>query len=139
MNSVTRAKGSRKSLKVGRSDVVHVGLDVHKRSIHVAVWLNGRVVRHWVMPADPDQVVAHLGPLRAALVRVVYEAGPTGYRLARRLRSAGLPVQVVAPSKTPQRADRSAKSDRLDGVQLAAYSAGGLRRRRRRRDGRTGP
>jgi transposase len=66
--------------------------------------------------------------LRAALVRVVYEAGPTGYRLARRLRSAGLPVQVVAPSKTPQRADRSAKSDRLDCVQLAAYSAAHLLR-----------
>jgi len=128
MDRVTRVKVSGKRLQVVASDVVHVGLDVHKRSIHMAVWRNGRVARHWVMPADHRQVLARLEPLRAALVRVVYEAGPTGYRLARRLRSAGLPVEVVAPSKTPQRADQSAKSDRLDCVQLAEYSAARLLR-----------
>jgi transposase len=128
MDRVTRVKVSRKRLQAGVSDQVHVGLDVHKRSIHMAVWLNGRVERHWVMPANPGQVLAHLEPLRPALVRAVYEAGPTGYGLARRLRSAGLPVEVVAPSKTPQRADRSAKSDRLDCVQLAEYSAARLLR-----------
>lgn len=128
MNMVTEVSVSRKSLQVEASDTVHVGLDVHKKSIHVAVWLNRRVERHWVMPSDPDRVVVALEPLRPALVRVVYEAGPTGYRLARRLRAAGLPVDVVAPSKTPQRPDRSAKSDRLDCVTLAEYSAAGLLR-----------
>ena len=29
-----------------------VGLDVHKRSIHVAVWLEGRVAGGWVMAAE---------------------------------------------------------------------------------------
>jgi transposase len=128
MSKVTRRKVSSKPLEAARTDVVHVGLDVHKRSIHVAVWLNGRVERHWVMPADPEKVLAKLAPLRAGLRRAVYEAGPTGYGLARRLRRAGLPVEVVAPSKTPQPADQSAKSDRLDCLQLAEYSAAGLLR-----------
>jgi len=128
MGKVTRRKVSSKRLQVTDSDVVHVGLDVHKRSIHVAVWLNGRVERHWVMPADDRKVLAKLEPLRVALKRAVYEAGPTGYGLARLAHSAGLPLDVVAPSRTPQPADRSAKSDRLDCFQLAEYSAAGLLR-----------
>jgi transposase len=128
MNKVARGKVSSKSLSVTGSDQVHVGLDVHKKSIHAAVWMNGQVVRHWVMPADGRGVLAKLEPLRAGLKRVVYEAGPTGFGLGRRLRSAGFPVEVVAPSKTPQRADQSAKSDRLDCVQLSEYSAAGLLR-----------
>lgn len=106
----------------------HVGLDVHKKSIHVAVWAGERIAAHWVMPADYAQVAAKLAGWRAALVRIVYEAGPTGYGLARQLRAAGLAVEVIAPSKTPQPADRSAKSDRLDGFQLAEFSAKGLLR-----------
>jgi len=128
MNKVAQAKVSGKSLAVVVGDVVHVGLDVHKRTIDVAVWFNGRVARHWVMPADGGKILRTLEPLRAALKQVVYEAGPTGYGLARLLRGAGLPVEVVAPSKTPRQADDSAKSDRLDCIALAEYSAAGLLR-----------
>jgi transposase len=128
MNKVARAKVSSKSLTVTAADQVYVGLDVHKKSIHAAVRLNGRIERHWVMPADYRQVLAKLEPLRGGLKQVVYEAGPTGFGLARWLRSAKLAVEVVAPSKTPQKADQSAKSDRLDCLQLAEYSAAGLLR-----------
>lgn len=128
MNKVARGKVSGKSLTVTAADRVYVGLDVHKKSIHAAVRLNGRIERHWVMPADYRQVLAKLEPLRGALQQVVYEAGPTGFGLARLLRSAGLPVEVVAPSKTPQKADQSAKSDRLDCFQLSEYSSAGLLR-----------
>jgi hypothetical protein len=48
----------------------------------------------------------------------VYEAGPTGYGLVRLLRSANLPAEVVAVSKTPRMTDTSAKTDRLDCQQL---------------------
>lgn len=126
MGKVAQAKLSGKGLVVGADNVVHVGLDVHKSSVHAAVWLDGRVVRHWVMPADDGKVLRKLEPLRAALESVVYEAGPTGYGLARLLGGAGLPVSVVAPSKTPQQTDQSAKSDRLDCISLAEYSAAGL-------------
>ena len=128
MKKVAQKTVKSKSLAVVEGDVVHVGLDVHKQSVHVAVWLNGRVVRHWVMPADGRLVLRKLEPLRPALKQVVYEAGPTGYGLARLLRGAGLPVSVVAPSKTPRQSDQSAKSDRLDCIALAEYSAAGLLR-----------
>jgi transposase len=107
---------------------VHVGLDVHKKSIHAAVWSVQReqVVQQWVAPADYPRLVGQLELLRPALARIVYEAGPTGYRLARLLQEAKLPVQVIAASKTPQVADRTAKSDRLDCCQLAQFSAKGL-------------
>jgi transposase len=107
---------------------VHIGLDVHKKSIHVAVWSVGaeRIVGQWVTTASYDRLIEQLEPLRRAIVRVVYEAGPTGYRLARLLAEAKFPVQVIAASKTPQVADRLAKSDGLDCRQLAEYSAKGL-------------
>jgi transposase len=109
---------------------VHVGLDVHKKSIHVAIWSVGQeqIVRQWVTSANYGLLIEQLEPFRGAIVRIVYEAGPTGYRLARLLQQAKLPVQVIAASKTPQVADRLAKSDGLDCRQLAEYSAKGLLR-----------
>jgi len=126
MNKVARGTVSSKSLSATAGDEVYVGLDVHKKSIHAAVRVNGQIARHWVMLADYTQVLAKLEPLRVALAQVVYEAGPTGFGLARLLRSAGHPVEVIAPSKTPQAADQSAKSDRLDCFQLVELSAAGL-------------
>jgi transposase len=107
---------------------LHVGIDVHKKSYHVAVWSESRrqIVGQWVTAADGARMVEQLEPLRRAIVHVVYEAGPTGYWLARMLRQAGLAVDVIAPSKTPRAADDSAKSDGLDCRQLAEYSAKGL-------------
>ena len=63
---------------------VHVGLDVHKKSIHVAIWSTRcqRIVREWVAPADYPRLVGQVEPRRSAMVGIVYEAGPTGYRLA---------------------------------------------------------
>ena len=122
MNKVARGKVSSKSLSIVNGDMVYVGLDVHKKSIHAAVQVNGRIERHWVMPANYAAVVAKLESLRVGLRRIVYEAGPTGFGLARTLAAAGLPVDVIAPSKTPQPADQSAKSDRLDCFQLCEYA-----------------
>jgi transposase len=58
-------------------------------------------------------------------VRAVYEAGPTGYGLARRARAAGIDMQVCAPgmiSKTP--GDR-VKTDKRDALKLARLHAAG--------------
>jgi len=59
---------------------------------------------------------------------IVYEAGPTGYSLARQLQKASLPIKVVAPSKTPRHPARDSKTDRLDCRTLAKYAAKGLLR-----------
>ena len=100
-----------------------VGLDVHKRTIHAAVWLEGRVAAGWVMPPDTASVAAMLAPYSERITRVVYEAGPTGYGLARALDQAGLVVEVVAPGRSPRPAVREQKCDRLDAERLAEYAA----------------
>jgi len=103
-----------------------VGLDVHKGTINVALWLDERIVAGWVMPAEVNTVPVMLAPYRDRITQVVYEAGPTGYGLARTLRRAGLAVEVVAPGRSPRPAVRENKADRLDAARLAEYAAKGL-------------
>ncbi len=122
-----RNKNTRKSktvvLVAQKGDVIHVGIDVHKRSYHMAVWKNGKLASDWTMPSSDQMMVSILEPAREALQNVVYEAGPTGYGLARKLMAAGFPCRIVAPGKTPRAASKGNKSDRLDCRRLAEYSA----------------
>jgi transposase len=53
--------------------------------------------------------------------RIVYEAGPCGYELYRRLRKAGLQCEVAAPSLTPRKPGQRVKTNRRDAVKLARY------------------
>jgi transposase len=107
-------------------DEVYIGIDVHKRQYHVAMWYRGSLTYYFVMSSDNTQVVRKLERIKVAVKKVVYEAGPTGYSLARLLQSEGFPVEVVAASKTPRSSGVSAKTDRLDCRQLAEYAAKGL-------------
>jgi transposase len=107
-------------------DEIYIGVDVHKRHYHVAIWHNGRIGCLYSMSSDNDKLLRDIQPLRSSLKNIVYEAGPTGYGLVRLLRSANFPAEVVAVSKTPRMTDTSAKTDRLDCKQLAEYAAKGL-------------
>jgi transposase len=110
-------------------EVVHVGVDVHKATYHVALYSTTRgVVTTWVQPASPQALVDRLMPIRKRIAQVVYEAGPTGFGLARRLGAAQLPVHVIAPSRLLAPVGAEAKSDRLDCRKLAMHSAKGLLR-----------
>src|SRR6516225_4602253 len=83
---------------------------------HVAVVTNLRgLVATWTQPASPDLLVDRLHPIRTQVAQVVYEAGPTGFALVRRLRAGGYSAEVIAPSKIPTMPGPEAKSDRLDG------------------------
>jgi hypothetical protein len=82
---------------------------MHARSTHGAAidLLTGELSRvRFGVGSEP--VVAWLRELPAP-VRAAYEAGPTGFALARLATDAGIEVQVVAPSKTPR-----ASGDRRD-------------------------
>ncbi len=107
-------------------DEIYVGVDVHKCHYHVAIWHNGRIGCVYSMSSDNDKFLQDIEHMRSSLKNIVYEAGPTGYGLVRLLRSANLPAEVVATSKTPRMSDYSAKTDRLDCQQLAEYVAKGL-------------
>src|SRR5882724_69601 len=95
-----------------------VGLDVHARSVVAAVIDQGSgEVRSRRLPPGSEATVAWLQTLPAP-VRVVYEAGPTGYGLARACAGAGISCVVAAPSKIRPAADR-VKTDRRDAERLA--------------------
>ena len=126
MRKRTDRASESKRLVMTAKDSVYVGLDVHKKSVHAAWRLNGREAGTWVMSAEVRAVVGSLSRFKVALKQIVYEAGPTGYGLARALRKAGLATEVIAPGKTPQPANRDSKSDRLDCRKLAEFAEKGL-------------
>ena len=118
-----------KKINLTTDDQLYVGIDVHKKSYNLAFWLNDAPAIDFVMPADNKKVCQTLEKLRIALKSVVYEAGPTGYSLARTLQKEKLPIQVIAPTITPRTAAKHAKTDRIDCRKLAKFAAKGLLRK----------
>ena len=57
--------------------------------------------------------------------RMVYEAGPTGYGLARRARAEGIELDVCAPSKTERPPADRVKTDKRDAIRLARLLSAG--------------
>lgn len=105
-----------------------VGLDVHARSVHAAVVESGTgELRRARMGGGTDDVMRFLRSLRGP-VQATYEAGPTGFGLARAAVEAGIGMIVVAPSKTPRAAADRVKTDKRDAELLVRLlMAGSLR------------
>lgn len=96
-----------------------VGLDVHARKVVAGVLDAGSgELRSLRAPTVPVETVEWLGQF-AAPVRVAYEAGPTGYGLARACLAAGIACTVAAPSKIPRAPADKVKTDRRDAERLA--------------------
>jgi transposase len=96
-----------------------VGLDVHARSV-VAHGIDedaGRVVTARLTP-DFGSILAWLMALSGP-VKVAYEAGPTGFGLARAIIAAGMDCVVVAPSRLQRPVGDRVKTDAKDAAHLA--------------------
>lgn len=91
-----------------------VGLDVHARSI-VAVTIDGETgeLRSRRLSGRTSDVVEFCSSLPGP-TRVAYEAGPTGYGLARALHAAGAGCVVAAPGKIERPAGDKVKTDQRD-------------------------
>jgi transposase len=115
---------------VAEAEVLHVGIDVHKRTYKVAVWskTRERLVASWAQNARREILLRHLEPVREQVELIVYEAGPTGFWLAQDLREGGWPVAVVSAGHTPSAPIDRGKSDRLDAAQLSEFSSKNLLR-----------
>lgn len=96
-----------------------VGLDVHAVSVvaHAVDEETGQVARARLCP-DHGEILRWLTEL-ATPVRVAYEAGPTGFGLARALGAAGIECVVAAPSKLQRPAGDRVKTDARDAAHLA--------------------
>jgi transposase len=90
------------------------GLDVHARSV-LAVTMNAETgeLRSTRLAGETAKVVEFCGGLPGP-TRVAYEAGPTGYGLARALQAAGVGCVVAAPGKIERPAQDKLKTDRRD-------------------------
>jgi transposase len=96
-----------------------VGLDVHVRETQAAVLDQGTgELSYRRIRGRPHEVVPYLEGLERPF-RAVYEAGPTGYGLARRARQRGLDVGVCAPGHVLRRRQDRIKTDRRDAERLA--------------------
>jgi transposase len=105
-----------------------IGLDAHAESTAIAVAEAGREVPRFVgtVGAKLPELTKALGKLgEPQSLRVVYEAGPCGYALARELIRLGYRCEVVAPSKIPRRAGERIKTDRRDALNLAGLARAG--------------
>jgi transposase len=96
-----------------------VGLDVHARSV-IACGLDretGELFERRLCP-DHREILDWIAKLPAP-VSVTYEAGPTGFGLARALTAAGIQCVVAAPSKLIRPPGDRVKTDSRDAVLLA--------------------
>lgn len=111
-----------------KKSLVFVALDVHMESICIASAKPGNGP-----PSPCDTLPHHVPKLIARLkriapierLRVCYEAGPTGYELARRLNAEGISCVVIAPSLIPVQHGRRVKTDRRDALRLASLFRSG--------------
>lgn len=98
----------------------YVGLDVHAQNV-VACALDtatGEIIRD-KMACEPVAVAAWLERFDPTRLQVVYEAGPTGFGLARYLREHGIDCVVAAPSKLLRAPGERVKTDKRDALGLA--------------------
>ena len=102
-------------------ELTHIGLDVHKETIAVAVLRPGDERVRGARDREHARALRKLFsryPDRAAL-RACYEAGPTGYDTWRLLSDLGVPCEVIAPSLIHRRSGAHVKTDRSDARNLA--------------------
>jgi len=97
-------------------------LDVHKNSIVIAAAHAGRAPARIIATVPYEwkplsKALQRLGD--PSLVSCCYEAGPSGYGLARGLLAAGWACDVIAPSKVPKKPGERTKTDRRDAIKLA--------------------
>ncbi|MFP4899743.1 IS110 family transposase [Paraburkholderia sp. BR14261] len=100
---------------------LYVGLDVHKDSITVAYAIGMGTVELFgkvgAMQIDVDRLCKRLQQ-KARHICFVYEAGPCGYGLYRRLVDKGFDCMVCAPSLTPRRPGDRVKTDHREAIKL---------------------
>jgi transposase len=111
------------------STTMDVGLDVHKAA-STSPWPTPAATAKFGMSA-----CRHVGSIGGDLVsldkalrkliskgqplNIVYEAGPCGFVVWRRLTTQGLTCEVVAPSSIPKRSGDRVKTERRDAILLA--------------------
>src|SRR3954462_9057971 len=105
--------------------ICFAGLDVHARkTAGAAVQLGSGEVFREQLGASSAAAIEWLQTLPGE-VRAVYEAGPTGFGLARAARAAGIEMIVCSPGAIPRQPGDHTKTDQRDALKLARLHAAG--------------
>lgn len=112
---------------------VYIGIDTHKESNVLASAFAGRDEPKLIgkVSADLNRTLDALRKfqrkhsLTKEQLHICYEAGPTGFVLARRLIGLGYNCIVIAPSKTPSKPGDKVRTDRRDARKLARLHRAG--------------
>ena len=67
MSNLTKISEFYKNVKLTTDDELYVGIDVHKKSYHVAFYLNDVPAIDFVMQSDKEKLSQKLEPLAPAL------------------------------------------------------------------------
>ena len=107
----------------------YIGLDVHKERNEIAIadGATGEVRLYGSISNDLHALEKLVVKLRADNTKLhfVYEAGPCGFVIYRRLVQLGEDCIVVAPSRIPRRSGDQVKTDRRDAIMLARLHRAG--------------
>lgn len=112
---------------------LYIGLDVHKETIVAATAHASGGDPQLYGTWGGSNISAERGLLRLLKkfglekheVSVVYEAGPSGFVLARRLLHLGYHCIIVSPTGVPDKSGDRVKTDRRDACKLARYHRSG--------------
>jgi transposase len=110
--------------------VKFIGMDVHKKTITIAIMNEGRQKQPRIYGAIANQLEALDKFCRKMLststrLHFVYEAGPCGYGIYRHLTEKGFDCMVAAPSLIPKKSGDRIKNDHRDAVMLARLHRAG--------------
>jgi transposase len=110
--------------------ITYVGIDAHKRELHVAMLVGTATVPvTWIVANEPkaiERLHRKLEREAPGPVRVCYEAGPCGYALQRQLTKGRVTCVVIAPALMPRKPGDRVKTDKRDARQLAELLRAGL-------------
>lgn len=105
---------------IATNEKVWVGIDAHKKTLHVSVISRDETLLQQSIPHEKAQVAGLVRRLPGCEIEAVYEAGPTGYQLLYWLRELGCEAFMTPPSRVPaQKGGKQIKTDARDSLELA--------------------
>lgn len=110
--------------------VKFIGMDVHKKTITLAIADEGRGDQprlYGTITNDLDALNKFCRKMVSTSTQIhfVYEAGPCGYGIYRHLNEKGFTCMVAAPSMIPKKSGDRIKNDNRDAVMLARLHRAG--------------
>lgn len=105
---------------------VFIGVDVHRRHYTISCVCEEELVKKCQIMAEPTQLLSLLHKhFSGAHIKVVYEAGFSGFTLCRYLQQHGIDCIVVNPSSIEISSRDRVKTDKRDSLKMATQLAAG--------------